>query len=179
MDANPAADGAIAVDLRPWTEDDLDLMARLLGDPAMTTHLGGPESPAQLRSRLDRYLALAPDAGRTFVVTLGSDGQDVGSVVYWAHEIRGEPALEIGWAVLPEFQGRGIATRATARCMAVAAAETNYRTIHAFPSVANAASNAVCRKLGYEIVDTGQFEYPAGHWMTCNDWAFELDRLRR
>jgi RimJ/RimL family protein N-acetyltransferase len=112
------------------------------------------------------------------VVTLGPDREAVGSVVYWAHPIRDEPALEIGWAVLPAFQGRGIATLATARCMEIAAAETDYRTIHAFPSVDNAASNAVCRKLGYEIVETSEFEYPVGHWMTCNDWSFELDRLR-
>lgn len=175
---SPSPDRVPDIDLRPWTEHDLGLMTRLLGDPAMTAHLGGPESPEKLRSRLDRYLAMAPADGRTFVVTLGPERQDVGSVVYWAHPIRDEPALEIGWSVLPEFQGRGIATRATARCLEIAAAETDVRTIHAFPAVDNAASNAVCRKLGFEIVDTSDFEYPVGHWMTCHDWAFELDRLR-
>jgi RimJ/RimL family protein N-acetyltransferase len=121
---------------------------------------------------------MAPDDGRTFVVTLGPDRRAVGSVVYWAHPIRDEPALEIGWAVLQAFQGRVIATCATARCMELAAAETDYRTIHAFPSVDNAASNAVCRKLGFEILETAAFEYPKGHWMRCHDWVFELDRLR-
>ena len=33
------------IELRPWSPDDLDLMTALLGDPAMTEHLGGPESP--------------------------------------------------------------------------------------------------------------------------------------
>jgi RimJ/RimL family protein N-acetyltransferase len=98
--------------------------------------------------------------------------------VFWAHTIRGEPALEIGWSVLAAFQGRGIATRATARCLEIAAAETGYRTIHAFPAVDNAASNAVCRKLGFELVETTDVEYPVGHMMTCNDWSLELDRLR-
>ena len=113
-----------------------------------------------------------------FVITAGRSGEPAGSVVFWAHAIRDEPALEIGWSVLPAFQGRGIATRAAARCLEIAAAETGYRTIHAFPSVDNAASNAVCRKLGFELMETSEFEYPAGHWMTCNDWSFKLDRLR-
>jgi RimJ/RimL family protein N-acetyltransferase len=178
MDADRLPEAAIDIDLRPWREDDLDLMHRLLGDPAMTAHLGGPEPPERLRARLERYLAMTPAEGRTYVVTLGPERLPVGSIVWWQHPIRGEPAVEIGWAVLPEFQGRGIATRATARCMETAAAETTCRTIHATPAVDNGASNAVCRKLGFEIVETAELEYPAGHWMTCNDWSFDLDRLR-
>jgi len=176
MSAQPG--DRIDVGLRPWRGDDLDLMRRLLGDPAMTAYLGGAESPEQLRSRLERYLAMTPEDGQVVVITAGRSGEPAGSVVFWAHPIRDEPALEIGWSVLPAFQGRGIATRATARCLEIAAAETGYRTIHAFPSVDNAASNAVCRKLGFELVETAEFEYPKGHLMTCNDWAFDLDRLR-
>jgi len=33
----------LEIELRPWSPDDLDLMIALLGDPAMTEHLGGPE----------------------------------------------------------------------------------------------------------------------------------------
>ena len=33
------------VTLRPWAVDDLPLLRRLLGDPAMMEHLGGPETP--------------------------------------------------------------------------------------------------------------------------------------
>lgn len=54
----------LRITLRAWVEGDLPLHERLLGDPAMTEHLGGPESPEQLRERHARYLALsdAPDA---------------------------------------------------------------------------------------------------------------------
>ena len=51
--------------------DDLDLMIALLGDPAMTEHLGGPETPEALRKRLDRYLAMTPAEGRMFVISVG------------------------------------------------------------------------------------------------------------
>lgn len=160
VEASPFPEPRTDIDLRPWRRDDLDLMRGLLGDPRMTTYLGGPESPEQLRSRLERYVTMAPDAGRVFVITAGPAREPAGSIVF------------------PAFQGRGIATRATARCLRIAAAETGFQTIHAFPSVDNGASNAVCRKLGFEVLETAAFEYPEGHWMTCNDWAFELEGLR-
>jgi hypothetical protein len=37
------------VTLKPWGSDDLPLLERLMGDPRMTEHLGGPESPDKLR----------------------------------------------------------------------------------------------------------------------------------
>ena len=48
------------------------------------------------------------------------------------------------------------------------------RFLHAFPSVANAASNAVCRKVGFVELGECDFEYPAGHPIRCNDWRLDL-----
>ena len=167
---------AAAIELRPWSSDDLDLMTALLGDPAMTEHLGGPESPEQLRRRLDKYLAMTPADGRMFVITLGAAREPVGSVGYWPHE---SGSLETGWSVLPAFQGRGVATRGTEQCIDLAAAEGGYDTIHAYPSIDNAASNALCRRLGFELLGQERFEYPKGHWMTCNDWSLDLRERAR
>lgn len=169
---------AFEIDLRPWRADDIGLMQRLLGDPAMTVYLGGPETPQQLQTRLDRYLSLGPAAGRMFVITVGPDRVPAGSVGFWPHAVAGEPALETGWSVLLEFQGHGVGTMATARCLRIAAATGGYRTIHAYPAVDNAASNAVCRKLGFELLGQMDYEYPKGSWMTCNDWSLELATLR-
>jgi RimJ/RimL family protein N-acetyltransferase len=46
--------------------------------------------------------------------------------------------------------------------------------VHAFPSVANAASNAICRKLGFTLLGEYQVEYPPGHPLTINDWRLDL-----
>jgi RimJ/RimL family protein N-acetyltransferase len=46
--------------------------------------------------------------------------------------------------------------------------------MHAFPNVDNAPSNAICRKLGFEPLETCQFEFPKGHFMSCNDWRLDL-----
>ena len=48
------------------------------------------------------------------------------------------------------------------------------RYIHAFPSVENAASNAICRKAGFTLLGPCEFEYPKGHHMTVNDWQLDL-----
>ena len=170
-----AGDAAPEIELRPWSPDDLDLMIALLGDPAMTEHLGGPETPEALRKRLDRYLSMGPSDGRMFVIGVGPDRQPAGSVGYWPHE---SGSLETGWSVLPAFQGRGIATRGTAQCLDLAAAVGGYETIHAYPSVDNVPSNALSRTLGFELLREERFEYPKGHWMTCNDWSLDLTRRR-
>jgi RimJ/RimL family protein N-acetyltransferase len=42
------------------------------------------------------------------------------------------------------------------------------------PSVDNAPSNALCRKLGFTLLGPHEFEYPKGSWMQCNDWRLDL-----
>ena len=42
------------VTLRLWSDADFWLLERLMGDPLMTQHLGGPETPEQLRKRHGR-----------------------------------------------------------------------------------------------------------------------------
>lgn len=160
------------VRLEPWGEGDLPLLRRLMGDPEMTRYLGGPESERKIARRQTRYEQLDPSTGRMFKVI--EDGEPAGSIGFWDKDWRDEMVYEIGWLVLPEFQGRGIATAATADAIALAREEARHRFIHAFPSVENAASNAICRKLGFTFVETHEFEYPKGHWMLCNDWRLDL-----
>jgi hypothetical protein len=46
--------------------------------------------------------------------------------------------------------------------------------MRAFPSVTNAASNAICRKLGFSLIEECQVEYPAGNALTVNNWCLDL-----
>lgn len=164
------------VSLRPWSEGDLGLLQRLMGDPAMTTYLGGPESPEKILDRhRHRYVVLGddPSKGRMFVITVGADRVPSGSIGYWDKEWAGETVWETGWSVLPEFQGQGIATTATLLVAEEAFAVGLNRPIHAFPSVENGASNAICRKAGFTLLGAFDFEYPPGHQMRCNDWVLE------
>ncbi|TQF05957.1 GNAT family N-acetyltransferase [Kitasatospora acidiphila] len=161
-----------SVDLELWGEGDFWLLERN-NTPEMTEHLGGPETAEQLAARHQRYLALG-ERGQIYRVVLPGTGETAGSIGFWEHESNGAMAWEAGWSVLPEFQGRGVAVAAARAAVEAARAIGTHRYLHAFPSVDHAASNAVCRKAGFELVETIKFEYPKGSWITSNDWRLDL-----
>jgi RimJ/RimL family protein N-acetyltransferase len=161
--------------LQPWSEEDLPLLQKLLGDPNMMTHLGGPETPEQILRRHQRYTHLKESGtDHMFKVVWGLHAEDVGSVGYWRKTWRDQSVYEMGWLILPAYQGLGIATQAAAAVIEEAGREARYQFMHAFPSVDNPASNAICRKLGFTLVEECQFEYPPGHSMIVNDWRLDL-----
>ncbi|MEW1750384.1 GNAT family N-acetyltransferase [Streptomyces angustmyceticus] len=170
----------LRVRIEPWTPADLALLRRT-NAPEMTHHLGGPETEEQLLARHARYLDLC-GAGQMFRIVLGPEDTVVGSIGFWelnlrqetAHERADRSACETGWGVLPEFQGRGIAVAAAREVIAAAGAEGRYGSLHAFPSVDHAASNAVCRKAGFALVGERPFEYPKGRMMRSNEWRRDL-----
>jgi RimJ/RimL family protein N-acetyltransferase len=161
----------MGVHLEPWGTGDLPLLRKLLGDPAMTEHLGGPESEAKLAERQARYEV--PDS-KQFKIVVDHSGEGVGWVGYWERDWDGEPVYETGWSVLPAFQGRGLASAGTALAIEAARAERRHRYLHAFPSVDNGPSNAICRKVGFTLLEALDFEYPPGNMLRCNDWRLEL-----
>ncbi|MEA2444901.1 MAG: hypothetical protein QOJ12_2193 [Thermoleophilales bacterium] len=161
----------MSVRIAPWEAGDLPLLEQLVGDPAMMEHLGGPESAAKIADRQVRYAQA--DSGMFKIVDEAS-GQPVGSVGFWERGWRGEQVYEIGWSVIPAFQGRGAAAAATAQAIDRARAEGAHRFLHAFPSVDNGPSNAICRKLGFTLLEECEFEYPPGSFMRCNDWQLDL-----
>ena len=159
--------------LEPWGGGDLPLLERLMGDARMTEHLGGPESQDKLLERQARYEHLEGGDCMFKIIEVAS-GTGVGSVGFWTKEWRDEQVYEVGWMVVPEFQGRGIAVGAIAQAIKRAKRDDAHRFMHAFPSVDNAPSNAICRKLGFELLEECEFEFPKGHLMSCNDWRLDL-----
>ena len=157
--------------LEPWGPHDRPLLESLLGDPQMMEHLGGPETQEKFAERQARYER--PGSGQYKIVDEAT-GEGVGWVGYWGRTWRDGQVYEIGWSVLPEFQGRGIATTATSQAIELAKSERKHRFLHAFPSVNNGPSNAICRKLGFTLLEAREFEYPPGNFMQCNDWCLDL-----
>jgi RimJ/RimL family protein N-acetyltransferase len=164
--------------IEPWGSGDLPLLEKLLGDPAMMEHLGGPETHDQLVERQKQYERLAETGmARRFKIVDEATGDPMGSVVYWDRAWRGEDVFEIGWSVLPQFQGRGVAGKGTALAIDEARSQKKHRFMYAFPSVDNAPSNGICRKLGFVLIGETEFEYPKGSFMRCNEWRLDLFAL--
>jgi RimJ/RimL family protein N-acetyltransferase len=162
------------VGIRPWSAGDLELLQRLLGDPAMTEHIGGPETPEAIRARHQRYVDPDESVGGVFAVVARADGAARGWVGYWETSWCGEDVWECGWSVLPEFQGQGVATAGTALMIERARKAGTRRFLHAFPSTANKPSNALCRALGFALLGEVDVEYPPGSVMHANDWCLDL-----
>jgi RimJ/RimL family protein N-acetyltransferase len=157
------------VRIEPWGTHDKHVLEGCLGDPAMMTHLGGVEPPEKIAERQARYEQ--PGSGQFKIV---ADGEPAGWVGHWDKDWRDEVVYEIGWAVLPPFQGRGLAGQATAALLDVLRADAKHRYVHAFPGVENGPSNGICRKLGFTLLEALEFEYPPGQMMACNDWRLDL-----
>jgi RimJ/RimL family protein N-acetyltransferase len=159
--------------LQPWSEEDLPLLQKLLGDPEMMVHLGGPETPEQIARRHQRYLQL-PETDHMFKIVSSSTSEPFGSIGYWEKTWRDRPVYETGWSILPAYQRQGIATKAGEAVIEYARREHRHRCMHAFPSTSNAASNAICRKLGFALLEECEFEYPPGNALRVNDWQLDL-----
>jgi RimJ/RimL family protein N-acetyltransferase len=163
--------------LEPWSDRGYAVLVTL-NSPDLTEHLGGPESPEQLLRRHQRYLDSAAEAtadtanGRMFLIVAA--GEAVGLIGYWPRQWDGRQVYETGYGVVPDHQGRGLAAKALTQCAAHAARHGSLEWLHAFPSIHHAASNAVCRKAGFELLGERDFEYPPGTPIRVNDWRLSL-----
>ena len=162
------------VSLRAWEPDDLELL-RAMNTDVMWAHLGGPEKSAKVMARHYRYLDAVP--GETRMFSIGHGPYKVGSIGYWVRRQDGEELYETGWMVLPDWQGRGLATKAARLLIGVLGEDIGKGTVHAYPSVHHPASNAVCQKAGFEWRAQMQVEFPEGHYMDVNDWVHNIGVL--
>jgi len=142
----------------------------------MMAHLGGPESAEAISRRHERYLRDSSPQ-RLFTIVRGSNSTAVGWVGYWESRWQQLDVFECGWHVLPECQRRGLAFSAVTLMLARARAEELHRYMHAFPSVDNVASNALCRRLGFLSQGEVDVEYPKGRIMRAVDWRLDLGSI--
>ena len=160
--------------LRDITMDDLPLYAAMLEDESMMSELGGPLPADGMEAKLREIVQGVEDGTVWYSVIVPDEDPSAGAgtVCIWTSEAEGEPQSEIGWMVLPEYQGRGLATEATRAILQRAREEGKWGAIHAHPGVTNAASNAICRKLGFRKVGEREVEFRSRPLRT-NHWVLD------
>lgn len=166
-----------SISIRPYSSGDRWVLERTLGEPSQMVHLNGPESPEQIQKRHEIFLDMSANQRSGCMYTILVGGSAAGSVGYWETDWEGEKAWETGWFVLPEFQSRGIATEAVRLMIQDMGRLSGHRYLLAFPSVSNAPSNAIARKLGFELAKEIDVEYPAksGKFLRSNVWRLKLE----
>ncbi|MFF0381874.1 GNAT family N-acetyltransferase [Streptomyces sp. NPDC004286] len=167
--------------LRDVLPGDVDAYVRMRCDPVMMADLGGPLPREGMADKVRRdaqqaakdtawFKMIVPDAARPEVVA--------GTVTLWSHDAGDGPISEIGWMVLPEFQGQGLAKRSVRALLDEAREQDRWGLVHAFPATGNAASNGICRSVGFRFLSRTEVAF-AGRTLMTNHWVMDpADDLR-
>ena len=162
--------------LRNLSSDDLWLYEAIHCDPAMMEHIGGPLPREGLAEKLVRDVA-SVEADTSWILVIVPDEDPstaAGTVAVWEHVFDdGTSVNEIGWMVLPAFQGRGLGSEAVRAVLERARAEGRWSPVHAYPSVTNVRSNAMCRTMGFTWIRESDFQF-RDRTLRCNDWSLDL-----
>ncbi|MFF0225479.1 GNAT family N-acetyltransferase [Streptomyces sp. NPDC004629] len=158
--------------LRNVAPDDVDPYVRMRCDPLMMTDLGGPLPRERMPDKVRRDVRDAA-AGIAWIKMIVPDpdapGVVAGSVTIWSHDTDDGPMSEIGWMVLPEFQGRGLGRLAARTLLEQARDEDRWGDVHAFWATSNVASNGICRSLGFRFVAEQDVTF-ADRVLRSNHW---------
>ncbi|MEU3413147.1 MULTISPECIES: GNAT family N-acetyltransferase [unclassified Streptomyces] len=163
------------MELRDVSPGDVGVYVRMRCDPAMMADLGGPLPREGIADKVRRDVRQAADDQawiKMIVPDPGSPEVVAGQVTLWSHDPGGGPVSEIGWMVLPEFQGRGLGKRAVRALLEAARDQGRWGLVHAFPAVTNAASNGICRSVGFRFLAEAEVEF-AGRMLRTNHWVVD------
>ena len=162
------------MELRDYCHDDIWLTESLECDPDVMRDLGGPtpkEKIQQIHTR--RLSSVLAKTVMYFTIVPNPDGNPVGTIGIWESDWEGSKIKEMGWMILPTFQGRGLATAAGRLILDRARTEQNISEVHAFPAAGNGASNIICRKLGFSFLGEVKVAYN-GPPQLSNHWKVDL-----
>jgi RimJ/RimL family protein N-acetyltransferase len=157
------------VELRDVVPEDVESYVRMRCDPVMMADLGGPLPREGMEAKVARDVKdAAADVSWIKMIIPDESTPDVvaGTVTLWQEE----GLTEIGWMVLPEFQGRGLAKAAVREVLH--SAKDRWGPIHAYPGVENGPSNGICRSLGFELLEEQEKTF-AGRVLRSNHWVFQ------
>jgi RimJ/RimL family protein N-acetyltransferase len=143
--------------LRPG-EGDRAEMAAMHADEAVMATLGGVKTAAESDAIFDRLVAhwQAHDFGY-WVARDPEDGRFAGRGGLRHLAVEGEPVVEVGYALMSDYWGRGLATEIARACVRAAFLEIGLRELVCFTTTTNQASQHVMEKAGF--VYEKDFEY--------------------
>jgi RimJ/RimL family protein N-acetyltransferase len=156
------------VELQAYTDGDFWLTEALETDPEVMRELGGPIE----RDKLPEIHRRRIGDPWWFKIVAEQGGPTLGTIGVWETRHGDEDVHETGWMVLPAHQGRGIASAALTLLIERVKTEPRFPSIHAFPPVMNAPSNALCRKFGFVLLGQADFVY-SGRTLHCNHWSLK------
>ena len=171
--------------MRRWTDADREPFAAMNADPRVMEHFPSTLSRAESDAFVDRiergfaehgfglWALEARDTGRF----LGFTGLGVPRFTVGWMAAREQPVVEVGWRLVPEAWGHGLATEAAEAALRFGFEEMGRREVVSFTVVDNLRSQAVMRRLGMRRLTT--YDHPVdgieplpsvAYLLTEQDW---------
>lgn len=149
--------------LRQWQDSDYDAFARLNADANNMRFFPAPLAREESDHLANRCRELINQRGWGFwAVEEVFSGQFIGCVGLHTpdYQLPVSPCVEVGWRLLPEFQGKGYATEAAQAALYFGFNELKLNEIIAFTTLTNLPSQAVMQRLGMERDYANDFNHP-------------------
>lgn len=144
--------------MRPFMENDLGLLKQLCTSIRVMEFIPphfGIESDQQIRERLDTYLAHHDEHGVGFCVVTDKNGKFLGRAGFcFIPEVN---LYEIGYLLLPEYWGRGLATEIVTGLINYAFDNLLLDSVCARTVAGNDASDNVLQKTGFSYIGERAF----------------------
>ncbi|HEY8998355.1 MAG TPA: GNAT family N-acetyltransferase [Edaphobacter sp.] len=150
---------------RPWQDEDRSCFAALCANPEVMRYFAAPLLQQQSNEAINRYVAFFERDGFCMMpARLRETNEFIGVIgIQTMRDIVDgleQPAVEVGWRLLPEAQGKGLATEG-----ARAFLDHGFHTLHlpqivAITAVQNAPSRRVMEKLNMIYRPELDFDHP-------------------
>jgi RimJ/RimL family protein N-acetyltransferase len=132
---------------REMTDDDLDSLAAMLGDPEVMTFYAAPKSRSETQGWIDWNKNNYAQYGFGLWIIETLEGEFVGDCGLTWQQVDGVRALEVGYHVRRGLQGYGYATEAASACREYAA-QLGQPNLFAIIHPENVPSQRVAEKIG-------------------------------
>ncbi len=136
--------------LRPMTDDDLDAMSAMLGDPEVMRYYPAPKTRAEAQRWIDWNKRNYAGYGFGLWIMEDHEGNFIGDCGLTKQIVDGTEEVEVGYHVITACQGNGYATEAAGASLRFAAARGINRVI-AIIDPANIPSQRVAQKAGLRL----------------------------
>jgi RimJ/RimL family protein N-acetyltransferase len=131
---------------------DLDELVRMYADPHVTATLGGVRTAPWVEQYLQKQIAHWDQHGFGFWTMRDlAAGQFVGRGGLRHAMIEGQVEIEVGYGLMAEFWGRGLATELALESVRVGFAHLQRPDLVCFTLPANLASRRVMEKVGFHF----------------------------
>jgi ribosomal-protein-alanine N-acetyltransferase len=143
--------------LREWVPDDWLRLQPLVVDPRVVKYIrqGGPWTDERIERRVQQYIEYGRTRGwHLWPVVHRADARLIG---FCGFSDGFPPDVEMGWRLLPEYWGQGLATEAATATLEHGFRTWNFPRVIAVAQTPNRASIRVMEKIG--MTYDGTFEH--------------------